>query len=51
MFFHVKTNEELVLDPDECEEFQWVTLDELKLIENKEGSLADFFQRNPDFYI
>jgi len=34
MFFHVKTNEEPKLDPDEAEDFKWVTLDDLKKIDN-----------------
>ncbi|MEA3514425.1 MAG: NUDIX hydrolase [Nanoarchaeota archaeon] len=49
MFFHVKTNEEPKLDPDEAEDFKWVTLDDLKKIENKEGALTDLFNRNPKF--
>ncbi|MFT4303033.1 MAG: NUDIX hydrolase [Candidatus Woesearchaeota archaeon] len=49
MFFHVKTNKELIIDPDEAEEFKWVTLDELKAMDNKEGALTDLFKRNPDF--
>jgi ADP-ribose pyrophosphatase YjhB (NUDIX family) len=49
MFFHVKTNEEPKLDPDEAEDFKWVTLDDLKKIDNKEGALADLFKRNQDF--
>jgi len=49
MFFHVKTNEEPKLDPDEADDFKWVTLDDLKNIENKEGALADLFERNQDF--
>jgi len=49
MFFHVKTNEEPKLDPDEAEDFKWVTLDDLKKIDNKEGALADLFERNQDF--
>lgn len=51
MFFHVKTNKELQLDPDEAEEFKWVTIPELKSLSNKEGALIDFFQRNPNFDI
>lgn len=47
MFFHVKTNQEPKLDPDEAEQYKWVTLDELKKIENKEGALTDLFNRNP----
>ena len=46
MFFHVKTSQELNLDPDEAEDFKWVTLDELKKIDNKEDALADLFERN-----
>ena len=49
MFFYVKTNKEPKLDPDEAEDFKWVTLDELKLIKNKEGALTDFFNRNSKF--
>lgn len=49
MFFHVKTSEEPHLDPEESLDHRWVTLEELKQIKNKEGALADFFQRNPDF--
>jgi len=49
MFFHVKTNEEPKLDPDEAEDFKWVTLDELKKIDNKEGALTNLFERNQDF--
>jgi len=49
MFFHVTTNEELHLDSDEAEDYKWVTISELKSIDNKEGALFDFFQRHPDF--
>ncbi|MCK5582206.1 MAG: NUDIX domain-containing protein [Elusimicrobiales bacterium] len=49
MFFHVKTNEEPKLDPNEAEDFKWVKFDDLKKIENKEGALTDFFKRNSDF--
>ncbi len=48
MFFHVMTDREPELDPDEAEDFRWVTLDELRKIENKEGALTDLFERNPD---
>lgn len=51
MFFHVKTKEELVLDPEEAEDHRWVTILELKNISDKEGALADFFLRNPEFDI
>ena len=47
IFFHVKTDQELTLDPDEAEDHKWVTLDELQLIADKEGGLTDFFSRNP----
>ena len=43
-----KTDKELKLDPDEAEDFKWVTLDDLKKIDNKEGALADLFGRNQD---
>ena len=48
MFFHVKINEEPKVDPDEAEEYKWVTLEELKKIKDKEGGLTDFFSRNPE---
>lgn len=47
MFFHVKADGELKIDPDEADQSKWVTLDELKHLENKEGGLTDFFDRNP----
>ena len=47
MFFHVKADKEPRLDPDEAEEYKWVTLEELKKINNKEGALTDLFNRNP----
>jgi len=51
MFFYVKTDKEIKLDPAEAEDSKLVTLDELKKIENKEGGLTDFFNRNPGFII
>lgn len=36
MFFHVFTDKEPILDPDEAEDHKWVSLDELQAIENKE---------------
>ncbi len=51
MFFHVKTEKEPVLDPDETEESKWVSLSELKKIKKKEHSISDFFIRNPLFYL
>ena len=50
MFFYVETNKELTLDPDEAEEFKWVTIKELKKIKNKEGALTDFFNRNSNSF-
>ena len=49
MFFHVKTNQEPKLDPEEAEEHKWVTLDYLKKLKKKEGALTDLFNRNPNF--
>ena len=46
MFFHVKTDKELKIVPEEAEEFKWVTLAEMKRIRNKEGALTDFFRKN-----
>ncbi len=51
MFFHVKTQDDVVLDPDEADDSRWVTLDELQKIENKEGALTDLFSRNPNIKI
>ena len=51
MFFHIKTNKELKIDPDECEEFKWVSLEEMKKEKNKEGALTDLFEKNPAFKI
>ncbi|NUJ97166.1 NUDIX hydrolase [Candidatus Gracilibacteria bacterium] len=49
LYFYVKTNEELIIDSDEAEEYKWVSIEEMKKIENKEGALNDFFKRNPNF--
>lgn len=49
MFFHVKTSESPKIDPDEAEDFKWVTLDELNKIQDKEGAISDFFVKNPNF--
>ena len=48
MFYHVKTDQKPKLDPDEAEDFKWVTFNELKMIGNKEGALTDLFNRFPD---
>lgn len=47
MFFHVKADKKLTIDPDEAEQYKWVTFQELKNYENKEGALTDFFNKNP----
>ncbi len=47
LFFHVKTKEEILFDPSEAEDSKWVTFEELKNIQNKEGALTDLFERNP----
>lgn len=49
MFFHARITEEPTVDSSEAEEYKWVTLDEMKKIENKEGGLTDFFHKNPKF--
>ena len=51
MFFYVETNEEPKLDPDEAEDFRWVSFDELKIIKDKECALTDFFNRNPNLVL
>lgn len=51
MFFHVKLNiskDKIKLDPEEAEEFKWVTLEEMKKIKNKEGALDVFLSKNPE---
>lgn len=48
MYFHVKTDKELVLDPDEAEDHKWISFDELKNLEDKEEALNDLFSRHPD---
>ena len=47
MFFHVKTSQKINVDPDEAEKHKWVSFDEMKGVENKEGGLTDFLKRNP----
>lgn len=47
MFFHVKTEKKLKIDPDEAEDFKWMSLAEMKRVRNKEGALSDFFAKNP----
>ena len=48
IFFHVKTDKEPTVDPNEAEEYKWATIEEIKKEQNKEGALTDFFNRNPD---
>jgi ADP-ribose pyrophosphatase YjhB (NUDIX family) len=44
MFFHVKTDKELTINPEEAEDYKWVTIDEMKS-QDKEGALQDFWER------
>lgn len=48
MFFHIKTDKELTIDPGEADDHKWVTLNEMRNEQKKEGGLTDFFERNPD---
>ncbi len=48
MFFHVKTDKEITIDPGEADDHKWVTLEEMRKEQKKEGGLTDFFERNPD---
>ena len=48
MYFHVKIDKEPKIDPDEAEQWKWVTFEEMKKHENTEGGLTDLFNRNPD---
>ena len=48
MFFYVKINQEPIVDPDEAEEFKWVTIQEMRDEKNKEGALTDFLNKNPN---
>lgn len=47
MFFHVTTDEEPTLDPDEAMDHRWVTLEEMKELKDKEGAMDDLFARTP----
>ncbi len=51
MFYHVKIKEEPTIDTSEADEHKWVTLDELKNINDKEGALTEFFEKNPDNFL
>jgi ADP-ribose pyrophosphatase YjhB (NUDIX family) len=48
MFFHVKTDKKLRIDPSEAEDFKWLTFGQLKKQPDKEGALSDFLRRNPN---
>ena len=48
MFFHTTNNQKITMDPEEAEEYKWVTIDELKTMD-VEGALSDFFSQNPSF--
>jgi ADP-ribose pyrophosphatase YjhB (NUDIX family) len=45
MFFHVRITEEPRIDPDEALESKWVTFEELRKHENKEGALNEFLKK------
>ena len=49
MFFLLKTDKEDIVrpDPEEIEKHMWVPLEQIKELEDKEGGLTDFFERNP----
>lgn len=49
MYFYVKTDKKLTIDKNEAEEYKWLSIQEIKVLENKEWALNDFFLRNPDF--
>ncbi|MBI4250564.1 NUDIX hydrolase [Candidatus Uhrbacteria bacterium] len=48
LYFHVKTDKEPLLDPEEAQDHRWVSLEEMKKLNPIEGALVDFFQRFPD---
>ena len=43
LFFHVKTDKALVIDPDEAEKYTWVTFEKLQQYQPIEGALTNFF--------
>lgn len=47
LFFFSEIKAEPVINKEEAEDFKWVTWEELKKHENKEGALEDFLKRNP----
>ncbi|MBU1075490.1 NUDIX domain-containing protein [Patescibacteria group bacterium] len=51
MFFHVKVDQELTIDPTEASEHKWVKFEEIKNVKNIEGGLVDFFNRNPNIQL
>ena len=55
MFFHVKLKksdeDKIKLDPEEAEDFKWVTIEEMRKIKNKEGALTVFLDKNPKLNI
>lgn len=48
LYFHLKTDKELTLDPTEASDHRWMSMDELRAHDTLEGALRDFFCRNPD---
>lgn len=54
MFFHAKIDEnpKLGFDGEEIPlDHKWLTFDEIKNLENKEGALVDFFSRNQNLHL
>lgn len=47
MFFHVKISKEPIVDRNEADEIKWVTLEELKMINNIEDGLKELFRKYP----
>jgi ADP-ribose pyrophosphatase YjhB (NUDIX family) len=48
LYYHVKTDKELTLDPKEISEHKWLTFEEIKKHDNLEPGMVDLFNRFPD---
>ncbi|MBI2484252.1 NUDIX hydrolase [Candidatus Uhrbacteria bacterium] len=48
LYFYVKTDQEIHLDPLEASDHRWVSFEELGRLDNAEGALADLFRRFPN---
>jgi|GEM_PF-1485651 len=48
LYFHVRTDKEPILDPEEAQDHKWVSIEEMKKLNPLEGALNDFFRRFPD---